>query len=282
MLKKTFSIILSLYTFFMPALTAHAGSATYNEIQSGDFICESTGNGAEIKILSYTGTSVRVSIPGTINGLPVTAIDSYIFESRFPVEEIFIPASVKTISLPLGICPALTKIEVDEASQNFSCVDGVLFDKAVETLLLFPKNHKKLDYTMPETVTGIADYAFELNQNLRSLTFSASIKKIGSQAFSSCTAIEKISFPGKIPEIYPNAFEHCTNIKKITISGADHPIGDVIPNGIITASDARLALRVSARLEEVTDLILLLGDISRTGNISASDARKILRMSAGL
>ncbi len=59
-------------------------------------------------------------------------------------------------------------------------------------------------------------------------------------------------------------------------------IGDTNCNGKVTAADARLALRHSARLENLTDISFLSSDADRNGKISSADARKILRVSAGI
>ena len=58
--------------------------------------------------------------------------------------------------------------------------------------------------------------------------------------------------------------------------------GDVDGNGKITAADARLALRISAKLEKATELQTTVADMDKNGKITAADARKILRISAKL
>ena len=59
-------------------------------------------------------------------------------------------------------------------------------------------------------------------------------------------------------------------------------LGDVNKDGKLTAADARLALRVSAKLETLTDYIQKTADMNKDGKITAADARKILRVSAKL
>ena len=58
--------------------------------------------------------------------------------------------------------------------------------------------------------------------------------------------------------------------------------GDVNSDGKITASDARLALRISANLHSPTVDERLAADYNLDGKVTASDARKILRKSANL
>lgn len=59
-------------------------------------------------------------------------------------------------------------------------------------------------------------------------------------------------------------------------------LGDTDLNGVITANDARLALRHSARLITLTRAAFRNGDINGDGKITAAEARKILRVSARL
>lgn len=62
-------------------------------------------------------------------------------------------------------------------------------------------------------------------------------------------------------------------------------LGDVNLDSKINAADARLALRISARLEDypdVADVVFKNTDVNGDGLITAADARIILRVSAGL
>lgn len=59
-------------------------------------------------------------------------------------------------------------------------------------------------------------------------------------------------------------------------------LGDLDGNGKITAADARMALRIAARLDTATDDQLKAGDLDGNGKISSSEARAILRVAARL
>lgn len=58
--------------------------------------------------------------------------------------------------------------------------------------------------------------------------------------------------------------------------------GDINADGTVTASDARIALRISANLYSPTDTEKTAADVTGDGKITAADARKILRISARL
>ena len=68
----------------------------------------------------------------------------------------------------------------------------------------------------------------------------------------------------------------------ITVNFNDKKGGDVDGDGQITASDARLALRICVNLTYVPDEIKLFADVDGSGDVTAADARLILRYSVRL
>ncbi|MBQ6419633.1 MAG: dockerin type I repeat-containing protein [Clostridia bacterium] len=67
------------------------------------------------------------------------------------------------------------------------------------------------------------------------------------------------------------------------ISFADRQFGDVDGDGIVTAADARIALRHSVDLDPIKNAFdQIYADVNFDGTISADDARLILRMSVDL
>lgn len=68
----------------------------------------------------------------------------------------------------------------------------------------------------------------------------------------------------------------------ITASAADAYLGDVNGDGKVNASDARILLRHSAKLEDIKDEYLHLADINADEKVTSQDARIALRMSAKL
>lgn len=58
--------------------------------------------------------------------------------------------------------------------------------------------------------------------------------------------------------------------------------GDINLDGRVTAYDARLVLRCSARLDTTNTNVKKYGDINADGKITSADARLVLKISAGL
>ncbi len=64
--------------------------------------------------------------------------------------------------------------------------------------------------------------------------------------------------------------------------GIFYDVGDVTMDGKVNATDARAALRASARLDQLTPLQTALADADGDGRVKAGDARMILRVAARL
>ena len=142
-----------------------------------------TTNNGTITITGYTGSGGAVTIPDTINGLPVTSIGDNAFYYCTSLTSVTIPTSVTSIgdyafyrctsltsvtiansvtsigNQAFADCTSLTAITVDTNNPAYSSVDGVLFNKSQTTLIQCPGG-KAGSYTIPDSVTSIGDYAF--------------------------------------------------------------------------------------------------------------------------
>ena len=74
----------------------------------------------------------------------------------------------------------------------------------------------------------------------------------------------------------------CGKAETRTIEKLSYLAGDINRDGKITAADARLALRIAAKLDNATEYQSIVADMNQDKKITAADARKILRISAKL
>lgn len=187
-----------------------------------------TNNGA-ITITGYTGFGPAVTIPGTLNGHPVTAIGNAAFGGAASVTSVSIPNSVTNIgafaftasgltgvTIPSSViyigqdafaaCNSLSNITVNAGGPAYTSLNGVLFDKAQHTLIQYPAALTNDNYTIPGTVTTIGDDAFYSASGVGSVTIPNSVSAIGNDAFAYCIALDTVYFGGNAPNVGSFAF----------------------------------------------------------------------------
>ena len=71
--------------------------------------------------------------------------------------------------------------------------------------------------TIPEGVTSIGRYAFQLCSSLTSITIPKSVTSIGWSAFQGCSSLKSITIPEGVTSIGEHAFGGCSSLRSITI-----------------------------------------------------------------
>ena len=203
------------------SLTSIQISDSVTEIGSGAFAeCESLTS-IEIpesvtkigKSAFYGCTSLTsVEIPNT-----VTEIGDSTFERCESLTSIEIPESVTKISTNAFCeCTSLINISVSNDNSKYKSHDGVLYDKIMKQLILFPCG-KKGSYTIPKNVKKIDECAFYECASLTSITIPNSVTEIGDDAFSYCSSLTSIEIPDSVTEIGGNEFSYCSSLTSIKI-----------------------------------------------------------------
>ncbi|GMO31985.1 MAG: hypothetical protein Ta2B_12950 [Termitinemataceae bacterium] len=84
---------------------------------------------------------------------------------------------------------------------------------------------------IPATIGGnpvveIGISAFEMRENITSVTIPAGVIRISNQVFIECTKLTSVSIPASVTSIMIGAFEHCTGLTSISI-GANVVLGEI-------------------------------------------------------
>ena len=150
----------------------------------------------------------------------------------------YIPATVTSIAgNPFAGSTAVESLTLDPDSADFKMVDGVLYDKAMFTLIYYPANLTAETFEIPETVhefapgafagsklksmvipeqiTAIADSAFQ-SSALESVTFHKGITAIGDYAFADCKSLNHVKVLNSITNLGNYAFANCTALSDFT------------------------------------------------------------------
>ncbi len=106
-------------------------------------------------------------------------------------------------------CTNLKKITVSSGNAYYTDIDGILFDKAVTKLHKCPEAKPLTEYTIPNSVTSINDYAFYRCVSLAKVVVPNSVTSIGSSAFGGCSSLVNINIPNSVTSIGTYAFFYC-------------------------------------------------------------------------
>ena len=129
------------------------------------------------------------SLTSVIIGDSVTTIEHSAFMGCSSLTSITIPDSVTTIGYGVfGYCSSLTEFRGKYASEDGRCV---IIDSTINSFA--PAG--LTEYTIPNSVTTIADYAFQGCDSLTSITIPDSVTTIGESAFENCSSLT--TFNGK-------------------------------------------------------------------------------------
>ena len=157
-----------------------------------------------------------VTIPNS-----VTSIGEYAF-CGCRLTSVTIPNSVTFIGDKAFDCSRLENINVDSENDNFSSLDGILYNKDVTNLICCPT--AKTSVTIPNSVTSIGDYAFNCC-DLTSVTIPNSVTSIGASAFYACRSLTSVTIPNSVTSIENSTFRNCSDLTSVTIPNSVTSIG---------------------------------------------------------
>lgn len=122
-------------------------------------------------------------------------------------------------------CTKLENIYVSEENEYFSSIDGILYDKKGEMLVLYPPGRKDSELTIPDGIKTIGKGCFSTNKYLRRIIVPSSVSRIGEDAFSECS-INSIALPDTLKVIENNTFSYCSELTNLEIPESVKEIKD--------------------------------------------------------
>ena len=132
----------------------------------------------------------------------------------------------------------------------------------IEDNVLIKCDNKVENVVIPDGITQIDDYAFELCTQLKTVTIPGSVTSIGDDAFYGCYRLTSITLPNSVTYIGDRAFSGCDSLTNITIPNSVTSIGErmfaycgnltsiTIPNSVTNIGSA--AFRECESLASIT------------------------------
>lgn len=196
-------------------IMAYHGKSTPCNIKSG------TKTIADSAFLACTNLP-SITIPDS-----VTSIGNRAFEDCNSLTSITIPKNVRNIGdEAFYTCYDLQSINVDPFNPDYRSENGVLYNKEKTELIRFPKEKTDTLFAIPESVTKIADGAFEYCNKLTSIIIPDSVASLGNDTFTNCNALKSITIPDGVSEIGNKAFFKCFKLTDVNIPNSVIIIGE--------------------------------------------------------
>ena len=179
-------------------------AAFYNTAITGvTFLTPSNITGIGDRAFSDTALT-SIAIPDS-----VTSIGKSAFSDCAALTSVIIPASVERIGGALfRRCTALTNITVDKSNPNYYSVNGIVYTKEDQAVLV-------------EALAGITG----------ALTIHRGVRSIGESAFECCDALTSVTIPEGVTFIGHRAFLNCTALASVTVLRETPPVLDGLSEG---------------------------------------------------
>ena len=153
----------------------------------------------------YCGKLQKVVLSSNLTDSNLTAIGDEAFEGCSALENVEIPAGVKTIG--------------DGAFSGCTSLGSVTIPNSVTDIgaYAFSSCSKLTSIEIPSSVTNIGAYAFSGCEGLGSVTNMNGVTNIGQGAFQNCSGLTNIAIPSSVTNIGAVAFQSCTGLTSINI-----------------------------------------------------------------
>lgn len=140
------------------------------------------------------------------------------------INNFVIPQNVDKIDDNGRVVANSVNIKVDENNEFYYDVDGVLFDKEKESLLVYPRKRHNEVYNIPNGVKLIEAEAF-MDATIEEVTIGDDVEIIDQRAFKG-SKIKKMTVPGNVKKLETGSFMDCEELEELVLEEGIKYIGD--------------------------------------------------------
>jgi hypothetical protein len=244
---------------FLPCQEAIAATDSINYIDYTSTTCSAD--------IAYCGDEKTIVIPDIdpYAGVEVNALrNNGITDNYFStVEKIIIPEHISTIDThAFNKCENLQEFVVADGNECFKVIDGNLYSKDGKTLIKYAQGKPDLEFTVPDGVETIEEFAF-VGSHLESLSIPKTVIAIKDSdnvaikellelpfysytAFGNSTGLLQLICPAKLLDATPIG-----GVQKLTILGTDGD--DTICEGCLKDNTSLLEVMIDDAVEVIDE-----------------------------
>lgn len=111
----------------------------------------------------------------------------------------------------------LEEITIDPENRFYTVKDGVLFTADMSEMVRYPSQDTRTEYTIPDSVTKISQYAFESVRNVKNMMIPSGVEEIGAAAFEAATALYPVQDLRNVKRLGAMAFADVKNLRMILL-----------------------------------------------------------------
>ena len=111
----------------------------------------------------------------------------------------------------------LEEVTIDPENRFYTVKDGVLFTADMSELVRYPSQDTRTEYTIPDSVTKISQYAFESVRNVKNMMIPSGVEEIGAAAFEAATALYPVQDLRNVKRLGAMAFADVKNLRMILL-----------------------------------------------------------------
>jgi|GEM_PF-534834 len=194
-------------------------------LEYGDFRYEI--NNGVVTIMEYLGTDAHVTVPGSIDGMPVIAIGNRAFNYNLHIESVILPEGLIAIGgYAFLYCSNLTDISIPDSVRevgSYAFIQTPWIENQTDTFvvvgdgLLYQYNGDDSHVVVPEGIKILGDSSFAFCESIESVQLPDSLTAIHRLAFGYCRSLTEVIFPDRPISIGAGAFESCEALQRVTL-----------------------------------------------------------------
>ncbi len=202
--------------------TVWSVSANYN----ADYNLFYTEYDDSIEINRCDSDITTIEIPSEINGKKITSIEADAFKNCNRLKKVYISSIADWCEIDFAN-DFSSPLRGADLYVNGKIVTDIFIPDGVTSIkkYAFQMCESIKSITIPDSVEYIGNCAFQICRNLTSVTVGSGLKSIEDLAFNSCTSLTDFVISDNVTSIGNNAFSGCTSMRSITIPSSVNEIG---------------------------------------------------------